>query len=154
MKSYRLIGILWLAVVQAFTTTTTTTTTYDTKTRLLPLQRRANIQSQLARISKPLFLHVDNLHPHRDSVVRLEDDIPIDHDVLDKNKMLHKLTNHVAPIVLATYLIGHYLSRYHTTLVDGGVNVDADPQFGGMLLIGAGLLMMKWSIDQSILSPV
>ena len=100
MKSYRLIGILWLAVGQAFMTTTYD---YDTKTRrLLPLQRR---ESQLARISKPLFLHVDNLHPHRDSVVRLEDDIPIDHDVLDKNKMLHKLTNHVAPIVLATYLV-------------------------------------------------
>ena len=149
MKSYRLIGTLWLAVVQAFTTTT-----YDTNTRLL--QRRVNIQSQLAHthIVQPLFLHVDNLHPHRDSVVRLEDDIPIDHDVLDKNKMLHKLTNHVAPIVLATYLIGHYLSRYHTTLVDGGVNVDADPHLGGVFLIGAGLLMMKWSIDQTILSPV
>ena len=91
MKSYRLIGILWLAVVQAFTTTTTTT--YDTKTRLrLRRLQRREMQSQLAKhISKPLFLHVDNLHPHRDSVVRLEDDIPIDHDVLDKNKMLHKL---------------------------------------------------------------
>ena len=154
MKSYyRLILCLAapLVGVQAFTTTTT----YDTDTKTIRrLQRRANIQSQLARISKPLFLHVDNLHPHRDSVVRLEDDIPIDHDVLDKNRMLHKLTNHVAPIVLATYLIGHYLSRYHTTLVEGGVNADADPHLGGAFLIGAGLLMMKWSIDQSILSPV
>ena len=153
MKSYRLIlclaAIIRVGVVQAFMTTT-----YDTNTRLLLLQRRANIQSQLAHIVQPLFLHVDNLHPHRDSVVRLEDDIPIDHDALDKNKMLHKLTNHVAPIVLATYLIGHYLSRYHTTLVDGGVNVDADPHLGGVFLIGAGLLMMKWSIDQTILSPV
>jgi len=113
------------------------------------------MQSQLARhISKPLFLHVDNLHPQRDSVVRLEDDIPIDHDVLDKNRILHKLTNHVAPVVLATYLIGHYLSRYHTTLVDGGVNVDADPHIGGVFLIGAGLLMMKWGIDSAYLSPV
>ena len=74
--------------------------------------------------------------------------------MLDKNRMLHRFTNHVAPIVLATYLIGHYLSRYHTTLVDGGVNVDADPKIGGVFLIGAGLLMMKWGIDQSFLSPV
>jgi len=145
MKSYRLILCLATFIaVQAFTT-------YTTSTRLL--QRRANIATQ-THISKPLFLHVDNLHPHRDSVVRLEDDIPIDHNVLDKNKMLHKLTNHVAPIVLATYLIGHYLSRYHTTLVDGGVNVDADPQIGGVFLIGAGLLMMKWGIDSAYLSPV
>ena len=152
MKSYRLIlclaAIIRVGVVQAFMTTT-----YDTNTRLL--QRRANIQSQLAHIVQPLFLHVDNLHPHRDSVLRLEDPIPnVDHDVLDKNKMLHKLTNHVAPIVLATYLIGHYLSRYHTTLVEGGVNGDADPQIGGVFLIGAGLLMMKSVIDNSYLSPV
>ena len=147
MKSYRLIGILWLAVVQALQQR------LMTNARLL--HRRANIQSQLSKhISRPLFLHVDNLHPHRDSVVRLEDPIPIDHDVLDKNKMLHKLINHVAPIVLATYLIGHYLSRYHTTLVEGGVNVDADPHIGGAFLIGAGLLMMKWSIDSAYLSPV
>ena len=79
MKSYKLILCLAAFIaVQAFTTTT-----YDTRNMRL-LQRRVNIQSK-THIVQPLFLHVDNLHPHRDSVVRLDDDI------LDKNRMLHKL---------------------------------------------------------------
>ena len=94
MKSYKLILCLAAFIaVQAFTTTT-----FDTRNMRL-LQRRVNIQSQLARhISKPLFLHVDNLHPHRDSLVRLEDPIPIDHDAYWTRCLLYQVYIHLLSI--------------------------------------------------------
>jgi hypothetical protein len=67
-------------------------------------------------------------------------------------KEIHKFTNSLAPLILALYLIGFYLSHYH---VENGemTHVSVDPMFGGGILIGTGLYMMKWSVDRTFLSP-
>ena len=104
---------------------------------------------------KPLYLHVEALHPHRDSIVRLDDPIKVEEGhVVDKDKSLHRFTNHIAPIVLALYMIGHFLNMYHTLATNGDGTIDIDPMFGGYVLIGAGLMTIKWSIDNAFLSPV
>eukprot|EP00579_Thalassiosira_antarctica_P000514 CAMPEP_0201867816 /NCGR_PEP_ID=MMETSP0902-20130614/1935_1 /ASSEMBLY_ACC=CAM_ASM_000551 /TAXON_ID=420261 /ORGANISM="Thalassiosira antarctica, Strain CCMP982" /LENGTH=162 /DNA_ID=CAMNT_0048393055 /DNA_START=42 /DNA_END=530 /DNA_ORIENTATION=+ len=162
MKSYPLIGTLLLIVsspvVQSFVAQHTSAIT-TTK-----LMQKAT--TQLSATGNPLFLHVEPLHPHRDSVVRLDDPIMLeklteDENHVDKDKALHRFTTLIAPIALALYLIGHYLSTYHASdtaaLVDGVNSIELDPMFGGYVLIGAGLLMSfmaKWTIDQTFLSPV
>ena len=70
----------------------------------------------------------------------------------DEKKELESFTSHIAPIVLTLYLIGHYLSNYHTPLLTEG-RVDIDPMFGGGILIGTGLYLLKSSIDATFLSP-
>ena len=146
MKSYKklLVGILTLlarAVVDCFVTQ--------------HIGTKNTIQLELAArhttVGKPLFLHVEGLHPHRDSIICLEDPIPDVTEIkqIDPDKKLHSFTYHIAPLVLAVYLVGHFLSTYHN-----GSNIDVDPMFGGYVLIGAGLYLMKWSIDNAMLSPI
>ena len=105
-------------------------------------------------ISKPLFLHVEPIHLHRDTIVRLDD--PVEEntpqlspkEVNDRN--LHRFTNHIAPWMLALYFIGHLMNNYLAAVpgVDESGNVAVDPAFGGSLLIGVGMLMIKWTIDK------
>jgi len=112
----------------------------------------------------PLFLHAKALHPHR-----LEDPINIDtlsttidedqEAVKNKNESLHRFTQQVAPVVLALYMIGHYLSTYHqshTALdVGGSSGIDVDPMLVGCVLSATGLSMLiKWTLDQVFLSPL
>ena len=146
MKSYKLVGILFLLApaVDSFVAQHISTKRHTTQLELA---------ARHTTVGKPLFLHVEGLHPHRDSIVCLEDPIPIP-DVtetkqIDPDKKLHSFTYHIAPLVLAVYLVGHFLSTYHN-----GNNIDVDPMFGGYVLIGAGLYMMKWSIDNAMLSPI
>jgi len=113
---------------------------------------------------------------HRDSIVRLDDPINIDtfstttNDDEDeeanknknKNESLHRFTQHVAPIVLILYMIGHFLSTHHLSAiaalddVGGGsiISIYLDPMFAGCVLISTGLFMMKWSVDQAHLNPM
>jgi hypothetical protein len=115
-----------------------------------------------------LHLHVDPIHLHRDSLLRLDDPMLLGKDIEDSHnhhpwktssKEIHKFTNSLAPLVLAVYLIGYYLSHYHdngemtTAMMHHNVAVPVDPMFGGGLLIGVGLFMMKWSVDRTFLSP-
>lgn len=73
------------------------------------------------------------------------------------SKEIHKFTNSLAPLVLAIYIIGYYLSQHHHQNGGGGgemmTHVPVDPMLGGGILIGAGLYMMKWSVDRTMLSP-
>ena len=103
---------------------------------------------------QPLFLHVQQIHDHRDTLVKLDDPIMItdDSSVKNNDKSIHSFTNHVAPIVLALYFLGHYLNSYHTPLTDGRVHI-IDPMFGGGIMIGAGLYLLNSSIDATFLSP-
>ena len=55
---------------------------------------------------------------------------------------------------IATYLVGHYLSTYHNTLLETGGNMSVDSHMAGYVLIVAGVMMMKYSIDNAFLSPV
>ena len=152
MKSYQLIGttlfILTAPVVQSFVAYHTCDIT---ATKLMH-----KTYSQLAAHGNPLYLHVEALHPHRDSLVRLDDPITEEEKPVDKkNNGLHRFTSALAPIALALYLIGHYLSTYHTSLVDNGSSgIDIDPMYGGYVLIGAGFLMVKYCMDNAFLSPV
>ena len=110
----------------------------------------------------PLFLQVEPLCPHCDSVICLGDPIIIkklteDENHADKNEGLHSFTALLAPIALAFYLIGHYLNTYHashTVLNDVSGDINLDPMFGGYALIGTDLLIVKWDTDQAFLSPV
>mmetsp|Transcript_20400 Transcript_20400/g.42662 ORF Transcript_20400/g.42662 Transcript_20400/m.42662 type:complete len:173 (+) Transcript_20400:83-601(+) len=172
MKSHLLIGVLTSIlssspVVQSFSVVQQQqqrTTCIATKTRL-------RMQKQpIARLStseNPLFLHAEAIHPHHDSVVRLDD--PINIDTLsttngdkeaekNKNESLHRFTQHVAPVVLSLYMMGHYLSTYHQshTVPDvGGGGIDVDPMLVGCVLFATGLFMMtKWTFDQVFLSPM
>ena len=78
-------------------------------------------------------------------------------EVEKKNKALHHFTNHLAPVVLALYMVGHYLSLLQSSTAGsmngGSTGIDIDPLFGGYVLIGTGLFMVKWSIDNAFLSP-
>ena len=140
MKSYKFVGILILLapVVDCFVAQHISTKRHTTQLELA---------ARHTTVGKPLFLHVEGLHPHRDSIVCLEDPIP-ETKQIDPDKKL-RFTYHIAPLVLAVYLVGHFLSTYHN-----GNNIDVDPMFGGYVLIGAGLYMMKWSIDNAMLSPI
>ncbi|KAL7550270.1 hypothetical protein ACHAWF_013510 [Thalassiosira exigua] len=155
MKAHRLLGVLaflaLLPAAEAFVLRDAGA-----------VPRRATTRLRATKpLSGPLYLHVDALHPRRDSVARLDD--PMDVDALDdgevakvgdEDEALHSFTYHLAPVALALYLIGHYLSNRAppSELVHGG-NVDVDPMFGGFVLVGAGLAMVKWSVDQTFLSP-
>lgn len=105
-----------------------------------------------------LHLHVDPIHLHRDSLLRLDDPMLLGQESTHRwpsNKELHKFTNSIAPLVLAVYLVGWYLTHHST---GGGDSVEAgrmaiDPTFGGGMLIGVGLWMMKWSVERTFLSP-
>lgn len=106
-----------------------------------------------------LNLHVDPIHIHRDSLLRLDDPMLLGKESDDAHnhhwttKEIHKFTNSLAPLILGIYLLGFYLSRH--PVVDGGelTHVGVDPMFGGGILIGAGLYMVKWSVDNTFLSP-
>ena len=98
----------------------------------------------------------DDFHPHPDGVVRLEDDFVgglTDNDVrLNGNDNLHKLTIHFAPVILALYVTGRYLSMHQlpsTELVDvGGDSIEVGPLLvGGILLLATGIWMLNWSSD-------
>ncbi len=110
--------------------------------------------SVLASTRKPssLFLHVQQIHDHRDTIVKLDDPIMSITDASVQNdKRIHSFTNHIAPIVLALYFIGHFLSNYNAPLMDDHIPVD--PMFGGGILIGLGLYLLNSSIDATFLSP-
>lgn len=155
MKSYQLlfIGTL-ISVAESFFVVQKPIATKTTTTQLF-----ATNKPKIQHHGKPLYLHVEALHPHRDSVVRLDD--PIEPEEIaktqeddDKTKKLHHFTHHMAPVVLALYFIGHYLSTYHSGLnIGNSSTIDVDPMFGGYILIGMGLMMIKWSIDNAFLSP-
>ena len=117
-------------------------------------------------------LHVDPIHIHRDSLLRLDDPMLLGKETQNHpkpyhwdTKQIHKFTNSfLAPLVLALYLVGYYLSQHHHELIVNhvGENGDdsnmmthlaVDPMFGGGMLIGVGLYMMKWSVDRTFLSP-
>lgn len=105
-----------------------------------------------ARQPLPLFLHVQQIHNHRDTLIKLDDPILSITDMSVKNdKSVHSFTNHIAPIVLALYFLGHYLNTYHTPMTDGRVHID--PMFGGGILIVGGLYLLRSSIDATFLSP-
>mmetsp|Transcript_27736 Transcript_27736/g.39694 ORF Transcript_27736/g.39694 Transcript_27736/m.39694 type:complete len:139 (+) Transcript_27736:54-470(+) len=110
--------------------------------------------SVLATTRKPssIFLHVQQIHDHRDTLVKLDDPIMSIKDAsVQKDKRIHNFTNHIAPIVLALYFIGHFLNNYHAPLMDDHIPVD--PMFGGGILIGVGLYLLNSSIDATFLSP-
>lgn len=120
--------------------------------------------TKLETPGNPLYLlhglPIESLHPHnRDSIVRLDDPIKLEevNEVEKKNKALHHFTNHLAPVVLALYMVGHYLSLLQSSTAGsmngGSTGIDIDPLFGGYVLIGTGLFMVKWSIDDAFLSP-
>ena len=72
-----------------------------------------------------LFLHVQQIHNHRDTLVKLDDPIASITDASVQNdKRIHSFTNHIAPIVLALYFIGHFLNTYHTPSMDDHIPVD------------------------------
>ncbi|EED93848.1 predicted protein [Thalassiosira pseudonana CCMP1335] len=107
-----------------------------------------------------LFLHVDPIHLHRDSLLRLDDPMLVgkatENNMKISKKDIHRFTNTLAPLILAIYLIGFYLSNYYTSpafVENGEVYMPVDPMFGGYVLIGTGLMMMKWSIERTFLSP-
>ena len=102
---------------------------------------------------QPLFLHVQQIHDHRDTLVKLDDPIMsmADTSVVQKDKRLHSFTNHIAPIVLALYFIGHFLNNYNAPLMDDHIPID--PMFGGGILIGVGLYLLNSSIHATFLSP-
>ena len=107
----------------------------------------------------PLNLHVDPIHIHRDSLLRLDDPILLGTEEHHNRRWAntnaaHKVTLALAPLALAFYLVGIYLGQYHhgeTMSVLHDITVD--PMFGGGILIGAGLFMIKWSASNAILSP-
>jgi uncharacterized membrane protein YhdT len=112
-------------------------------------------QQSLSAPQSLLFLHVQPIPDHRDTLVKLDDPIMSmtdEHTVAKHDEQqLERFTHHIAPIVLALYLIGHYLSTYHAPLTEGHVNID--PMFGGGILIGTGLYLLRSSIDSTFLSP-
>lgn len=116
----------------------------------------ANQQRQRT-LCKQLYLHIEPIHIHRDSLLRLDDPMLLGKDSEKHNwpskHELHKFTNSLAPLVLAAYLIGYFLTHYHTADVSEATHVTVDPMFGGGILIGTGLYMMKWSVDRTFLSP-
>ena len=111
-------------------------------------------QSASAPQPQPLFVHVNQIHDHRDALVKLDDPLMImRNDSVKKDESLRRLTKNIAPIALALYLIGHFLNTYHTTpMTDGRVNID--PILCCGILIGAGFyLLFKSSVDATFLSP-
>jgi len=141
MKSFTLL-LLFVPCVSSFIANTKAVTT-------------AGLVQQQVRsfpAPTPLFLHVQQMHDHRDTLVKLDDPIIGERGSYKKKESLHSFTNHLAPIVLALYLIGHYLKPYHVPLTDERVNID--PMFGGGILIGVGLYLLKSSIDTNFLSWV
>jgi hypothetical protein len=101
---------------------------------------------------QPLFLQVQQIHDHRDTLIKLDDPImSITDDSVKIDKRVHNFTNHIAPIVLALYFLGHYLNTYQAPMTDGRVHID--PMFGGGILIGVGLYLLRSSIDATFLSP-
>ncbi|KAL9187690.1 hypothetical protein ACHAXT_006068 [Thalassiosira profunda] len=151
MKSSRLLGSLVLfasfSTVQSFVAQHS----IDIAATRLVAQQDATLG--------PLFLHVEALHPHRDSVVRLDDPIAETDEkksVISDEKLHSFNLYHLAPMALALYVLGQYLSSQNVepaALLDGTGNIVIDPMFGGYVLIGAGLYLMKWSIDNAFLSP-
>lgn len=130
-------------------------------TRRLMMQKAS---TKLETPGNPLYLlhglPIESPHPHnRESIVRLDDPIKLEevNEVEKKNKALHHFTNHLAPVVLALYMVGHYLSLLQSSTAGsmngGSTGIDIDPLFGGYVLIGTGLFMVKWSIDNAFLSP-
>ena len=112
------------------------------------------------------YLHVDPIHIHRDSLLRLDDPMLLGKETDHTNtkykhpldypwdtKQIHKFTNSIAPFVLGLYLIGYYLSQHQHQDVLNSNSLTMDPMFGGGILIGVGLIMMKWSVDRTFLSP-
>ena len=107
MKSYNLIGGgILILIASAVVTEVDSFIVHQTcaiimTTRLSYLQRTTS--------TKPLFLlHIDELHPHRDSITRLDDPIPevAEKKYISNDKKLHIFTHHIAPIVLGkTYCI-------------------------------------------------
>ena len=86
--------------------------------------------------------------------MKLEDPIinrAVSDELIKSDKRIHSFTNHVAPLVLALYFLGHYLSNYHTPLMDDHVHID--PIFGGGILISSGIFLLGKSIDGLFLSP-
>ena len=101
---------------------------------------------------RPLFLQVQQIHDHRDSLVTLDDPIMSVTDAsVQKDERIHSFTNHIAPIVLALYFIGHFLNNYNTPSPSNEIPVD--PMFGGGILIGLGLYFLNSSIHATFLSP-
>mmetsp|Transcript_55526 Transcript_55526/g.82549 ORF Transcript_55526/g.82549 Transcript_55526/m.82549 type:complete len:151 (-) Transcript_55526:864-1316(-) len=141
MKSFTLL-LLFVPCVSSFIANTKAVTT----TGLVQQQVRS------FPAPTPLFLHVQQMHDHRDTLVKLDDPIIGERGSYKKKESLHSFTNHLAPIVLALYLVGHYLKPYHVPLTDERVNID--PMFGGGILIGVGLYLLKSSIDTNFLSWV
>jgi len=141
MKSFALL-LIFLPCVRTFIANTKAVTTTGL------------VQQQVRSLSAPtpLFLHVQQMHDHRDTLVKLDDPIISVRDSYKKKESLHRFTNHLAPIVLALYLIGHYLKPYHAPWTDERINID--PMFGGGILICAGLYLLKSSIDATFLSWV
>ena len=112
------------------------------------------------------YLHVDPIHIHRDSLLRLDDPMLLGKETDHTNtkykhpldypwdtKQIHKFTNSIAPFVLGLYLIGYYLSQHQHQDVLNSNSLTMDPMFGGGILIGVGLIMIKWSVDRTFLSP-
>ena len=106
------------------------------------------------RQKQKLFLHVQQIHDHRDSLVTLDDPIMSVPDAsVHNDERIHSFTHHIAPIVLALYFIGHFLNNYNapSPLMDDHIPVD--PMFGGGILIGLGLYFLNSSIHATFLSP-
>ena len=107
MKSYNLIGGGILILIASAVLVTEVESFIVHQTCAIMTRTRQSLQRTTS--TQPLFLlHIDELHPHRDSVTRLEDPIP---DLAEKkhisnDKKLHIFTHHIAPIVLGkTYII-------------------------------------------------
>ena len=104
-----------------------------------------------------LNLHVDPIHIHRDSLIRLDDPMLLgeeDNRHWTNAQEVHKVTLALAPFALAVYLVGIYLGQYHhEEIIPTLHDVPVDPMFGGGILIGIGLYMMKWSVNRAFLSP-
>ena len=103
--------------------------------------------SASARQGQKLFLHVQQIHDRRDSLVKLDDPIMSAPDTsVHSDDRIHRFTNHIAPIVLALYFIGHFLNNYNAPLPLMDDHIPVDPMFGGGILIGLGLYFLNSSI--------
>ena len=108
MKPYNLIGGgILILIASAVETEVESFIVHQTQTCAIMTRTRQSLQRITS--TKPRFLlHIDELHPHRDSVTRLDDPIPevAEKKYISNDKKLHIFTHHIAPIVLGkTYCI-------------------------------------------------
>lgn len=102
--------------VSSFLTPSVASSSPNTKTiRIPPPEVHCKTTTQL-------HLHVEPIHQHRDTIVRLDDPVKLEEkestmirseDETFSEMRLRTFTFRLAPLVLALYLIGTFLSKYY-----------------------------------------